>query len=494
MERQIEYKSEGNGNCLRLSCGKDMKNLYSCKMITENTIKGLLPCYTRIMDGETYFYYEIQSGQTLYCRYEEKEMDYAALENLFRNIFSLAKEMEKFLLDLKYVYFDERYIFQNIETGETGFLYVVDKSENEGNFAGFMEYIVTRINHTDTKAIQTAYRLYEIAKRQGIFLSEMEKLFEKKSEDIESRAEKSLFENNENAKKIQEEWRDEIDIEVAAQEPEDEKGKPKRIADIAVPCLFFVVLTIIICIKIYFSPDYAENALLLSAAAINTGIFLTYEIYRFKNRRSIKAKEEEKIFLERWDKESPAEKEGEYSRESIYKAYDETESFYKEEAYEKKKYNKAGRYNGTEGYDKVRNYEKPEKCNSGGSKIHNKRDPYYNEEMGLQSEVYGRTVFFEPEAENILCGLGKHERIIIKIEKFPFTIGKIAEETDYVLKDSSVSRLHARIYKEEKQVFLMDLNSTNGTCKNGFRLPPNEKVLLEEGDEISFGKIRFCYR
>ena len=111
-----------------------------------------------------------------------------------------------------------------------------------------------------------------------------------------------------------------------------------------------------------------------------------------------------------------------------------------------------------------------------------------------EGENYGKTVFMEPEPENILCGLGKNEKIVIKLEKFPFSIGKIKEEADYVLKDNSVSRLHARLYQEGKSIYLMDLNSTNGTYKNGFKIPPNEKILLEEGDEIIFGKIRFCYR
>lgn len=41
---------------------------------------------------------------------------------------------------------------------------------------------------------------------------------------------------------------------------------------------------------------------------------------------------------------------------------------------------------------------------------------------------------------------------------------------------------------------MTDLNSTNGTFKNGMRLLPNTSELLEPGDEIRLGKLKFIYR
>ena len=39
-----------------------------------------------------------------------------------------------------------------------------------------------------------------------------------------------------------------------------------------------------------------------------------------------------------------------------------------------------------------------------------------------------------------------------------------------------------------------DLNSTNGTCKNGLMLAPHERVEVESEDEIWFGKQQFIFR
>lgn len=71
---------------------------------------------------------------------------------------------------------------------------------------------------------------------------------------------------------------------------------------------------------------------------------------------------------------------------------------------------------------------------------------------------------------------------------------KEKEEVDLVLKDASVSRIHARIITEEGNAYLEDLNSTNGTFQNGLRMQPYEKRKLEEGDEIKFGKVVFIFR
>lgn len=52
-----------------------------------------------------------------------------------------------------------------------------------------------------------------------------------------------------------------------------------------------------------------------------------------------------------------------------------------------------------------------------------------------------------------------------------------------------VSRLHAKISIDEHGISLIDLNSTNGTLLNMFRLPPQEPYPIHDGDEIRFGDL-----
>jgi hypothetical protein len=69
-----------------------------------------------------------------------------------------------------------------------------------------------------------------------------------------------------------------------------------------------------------------------------------------------------------------------------------------------------------------------------------------------------------------------------------FTIGR-AMACDFTLADPSVSRWHARLYREDDQWLLSDLGSTNGTRLNGWRVTTG--VPVNPGDHVSFGSVSF---
>lgn len=85
-------------------------------------------------------------------------------------------------------------------------------------------------------------------------------------------------------------------------------------------------------------------------------------------------------------------------------------------------------------------------------------------------------------------------KLLASLERPILTIGKKRGEVDVMLDDASVSRIHARITAEKENFYLEDMNSTNGTFKNGLRLQPYEKRKLEEEDEIKCGKVSVVFR
>ena len=95
--------------------------------------------------------------------------------------------------------------------------------------------------------------------------------------------------------------------------------------------------------------------------------------------------------------------------------------------------------------------------------------------------------------QRILSGKIKGKTREIDLAQFPFIVGKNRENVDLYIDDRSVSRMHARFTLRDDMVFLTDLNSLNGTYKNGIRLEPNELVALEREDEIRFGRCSFVY-
>ncbi len=88
----------------------------------------------------------------------------------------------------------------------------------------------------------------------------------------------------------------------------------------------------------------------------------------------------------------------------------------------------------------------------------------------------------------------EEDRTNISLECLPMVIGKLSSCADAIIKDATVSRVHARIFSKDGDTFIQDLNSKNGTYVNGRRLLPNESIAIIPEDELTFGKRKFSYR
>lgn len=126
-------------------------------------------------------------------------------------------------------------------------------------------------------------------------------------------------------------------------------------------------------------------------------------------------------------------------------------------------------------------------------------ETYYGEEEVKSQECFeeefGKTIYIEERPLSKERGLYRENgELHARLNRFPFVVGKKRDSVNLVLNDYSVSRVHARIVELGGEYYLEDLNSTNGTFKNGLRLQPYEKKKLEEHDEIRFGKLEYVYR
>jgi pSer/pThr/pTyr-binding forkhead associated (FHA) protein len=93
----------------------------------------------------------------------------------------------------------------------------------------------------------------------------------------------------------------------------------------------------------------------------------------------------------------------------------------------------------------------------------------------------------------MLMGRINGRDINISLNKLPMTVGKQPSVSDFVINDTAVSKMHARFEEREGRVYICDLNSTNGTVRNGVQLDINKPVALEPGDKIRFGRSCFTY-
>lgn len=79
------------------------------------------------------------------------------------------------------------------------------------------------------------------------------------------------------------------------------------------------------------------------------------------------------------------------------------------------------------------------------------------------------------------------------LTKFPFYVGSLPAYMDYVINEETVSRFHGKFVKKGEEIYLVDLNSTNGTQVNGQVLEVQEQVKLKEGDRVLFADAEFTF-
>lgn len=75
------------------------------------------------------------------------------------------------------------------------------------------------------------------------------------------------------------------------------------------------------------------------------------------------------------------------------------------------------------------------------------------------------------------------------LNKDDITIGR-SKDSDIVLTDHTVSRIHSRLVKTEEGYVLKDLGSYNGTLVNE---RPIQSILLKHNDQIKIGLIKLIY-
>lgn len=83
---------------------------------------------------------------------------------------------------------------------------------------------------------------------------------------------------------------------------------------------------------------------------------------------------------------------------------------------------------------------------------------------------------------------------IIEISEFPYVIGKLPNQVNEVIYSDKVSRLHAKIIMDENKIYIMDMNSKNGTYINGIRICLYEKKELISGDKVRFADMEYIYQ
>ena len=93
----------------------------------------------------------------------------------------------------------------------------------------------------------------------------------------------------------------------------------------------------------------------------------------------------------------------------------------------------------------------------------------------------------------MLVLLDMESQVKIRINKTPFVIGKYRTGTDYCLDQKQISRFHVSIIEKDGDYFIKDLHSTNGTFINRRKINFGEEQEIKDGDQITLADLNFLF-
>ena len=438
------YKDYRHNYMILQSMREEVSRNYQYKILASGKIQEILKCSVRHVNGETYFYYDISSKTTLENYYQGKKLSYSQLKDLFRQLYGIYSRLGSFFMEeTKFVLLPEAIFYDLTDQKYIGLYYPDYEPETENPYEVLMEYLLDHIDTEDQQLSDCMYRIYEMSEEAGFSMDDALRLLDR----CERQEEKVIVDPGitDNGLDVIEFPSDNLSLSVEPETGTDEKKS-----------LFYPVFAgLSVCgmaavmIVYYLYELSSEEILILIGCSATMGVCLLICLTKIIKNRRKKSNEQ----LQEGKRPIAREQTESYETE---KQFIPLENMFMED---------------------MNLCVHEEKCSE-------------------ESAEYGNTIFYDASqtTEYKLYALDKKNKKHIELQKFPCTIGKMAGCVDYILPDASVSRVHAKFDKKDNKILLTDLNSTNGTYKNGLQLLPQETTEIEPGDEIRFGNLNYCYR
>lgn len=462
---EAKYFRDYKHSYMILPCGSaEPEKSYTCRLLISNKLEEILSCSLRHVNGAAYFYYDISSRTTLENRYRGRQLSFGQVRELFEQLYRIYCRLgDRFMDETKLVLLPE-YIFYDLSRQKYIGLYYPDYEENRP-YEALMDYLLEHMDSQDERLADAIYQIYERTEETAFSIRDALQILGEREEQpaVQEAETKAAFISlpDTDLRSVNARAREDAFLP----DEEDLRGKEKKEISSSgkksVFSTFLIALSVlgiagIACIYRFYDLSDEEMTALFGCGALMGVCLLAGFAGLLK---------------------------GGGNKKEIGKKKKETEPFIQAE-----EYLPVSEAVPLEGVLFKEAEPQPE--------VFERRNGNGENRMREAQENYGNTVFFDnvQAAEYKLYALDRRNKRHIELTKFPYTVGKMAGCVDFVLADDSVSRIHARFEREKDGICLTDMNSTNGTFKNGLRLQPQETVEIEPGDEIRFGNLNYCYR
>ncbi len=508
---EAKYYRDYRHNYMILRCGREAASRsYQYQILTSGKIGEILRCSVRHMNGTTYYYYDISSRTTLESLYRDKKMSGKQVKDLLWQLHGICGKLAGYFMEESALVLLPQHIYYDLANQNYIGLYYPDYQAQDGAvYRALMDFLLEHIDTEDRQLTEDMYRICENCEEPCFSIEDALQILEEEgpqrtelveistalydAEDISVAGECSGQQYNGQTTgaslAYSEEYSRRDDEKESSIRMIDGKSGPRhsRIYPVCAAVAAFGMAGAYAVRSIYELTQEEEIVLCASMAVMAVCLALCLAGY-FRKCKKNGTQSKGTGGLGSGQAATGKKNQEQKMPESV--GAGQSTGYYEEPGEIPMEYvldkdmnlSVAGsmsvsRRTMTAGQGKEP-AAKPEPVTTQGN------------------NACGNTVFFDTsrETECKLYAVDKKNKQHIELKQFPCTVGKMAGCVDYVLPDDSVSRIHARFNKEGEKVLLTDMNSTNGTYKNGLRMQPQETVEIEPGDEIRFGNLNYCYR
>ncbi len=477
------YRELKHNYLIAKDCGLNRNNCdsYQVRIAKNGNLKGFVPCDIRVINNEYFLYYEINSLQSIKNRFAAKGMRADQLMKLLSSLKAALEGLSEYLLGLENIILDSESIFTDLTTGEFYFLYCPFQDSNK-SFASFIDELFDMVDHEDEKAVEVVYTCSEQAQIDGMLAFELIGQMIEKNATIKTEETTDKIKEVVNITDTPDVAEEEDDLAEDYYIPKENREKLRHRqkkdlsgkAQILFAFLFFALLFSMVFIRMNYILSDEENILSIIVMLVSSITGIVAFLSGVRDCLSKAGKKDN-------DTEATTGTEADiYNDEEYTDDFNDIIDQPMEEDFTKAPdvtWEKANTHE--ESFD-ISTYKKPISVSSS---------------LKSSDETIVLNMDDEEEKEYTLYSRNTEKTIRISLGKLPITVGKLGGCVDSVINDKSISRIHCRFSKnKEGRIVLTDLNSTNGTFRNGLRLKPEESSFIEEGDEVRIGRICFDCR
>lgn len=513
---QGEYRKEGMQNFLVLPCEKNVTEGYESMLMQYHTVPYMIPYEVREVNGICEIYYRLQYRTTLQAVMGHLPLNMSRLFHMFDSIVGVLEMAEEYMFDEESILWNPEFIFIEADTGRLSFCSYPDNRDFHYSLKQLLTEFIQRADKKDDTAVMYILQFYNLVTEPDCSLAALRNYIMKYSENRMPDQENRIYEEDgirqlssfnieeqkgkdvflyEKDKRIGKgsvgKTEESVQREVACNVEKkicdrEEKGKKKEKAEKS-QCE---------------SPHEGDEQMgekiikwmLVITALFNLGLIamllfdvLTYDYVKYLLGSMGAMIVLTIIYMNISKEETPDEMMQAYFEEHTIPPADRVQS-------------RLAYAGVSDGYPMSGQPEEQ-------SLVDNRKENRSNFPSGCKlTQQYGETTLLTAEDNS-----GDVRSIIVKEEyetslflasfvqgkykpihiENSIIVGCMEEGCTYLLKQRGISRMHAKLMKKPDGLYLLDLNSTNGTFLNGEAVVSGEEYKLDEGDVVAFAQCEF---